>query len=219
MKYYASEVVKKAKSWKGCKESNGTHKQIIDTYNKHTPRARGYKVKYTDAWCATYVSAVSIDLGYEKIIPLECSCEKMIEKFKKIGCFVENENRVPKVGDICFYDWNDNGKGDNKGSADHVGIVVNVSRETFTVMEGNFDNQVKERVLKINAKYLRGFGVPKYNSEPSETVSEPSEDFEVTPAIKELAKEIIAGKWGNGSERYERIENATQKCVNEMVKV
>ena len=38
-------VLNQARAWIGCKESNGTHKQIIDVYNSHTPLARGYKVK------------------------------------------------------------------------------------------------------------------------------------------------------------------------------
>lgn len=204
----ASAFIRQAQAWKGRKESDGSHKQIIDVYNTFRPRPRNYKVQYTDEWCATFVSAVSIQLGYTDIIPPECSCERMIEQFRKLGVFVENENRVPNVGDIVFYDWNDSGKGDNKGWADHVGIVTNVSRETFTVLEGNHDNSVKERVVKINAKQLRGFAVPKYDKE----VSECSEGVDL------MAREVIAGKWGNGSERYERIRKAIQTRVNEIVK-
>ncbi len=63
MAKYASKVVEQAKAWLGYKESNGTHKTIIDVYNSHKPLARGYKVKYTDAWCATFVSAVAVKLG------------------------------------------------------------------------------------------------------------------------------------------------------------
>ena len=31
----------------GCKESDGSHKKIIDLYNSHTPLAQGYRMKYT----------------------------------------------------------------------------------------------------------------------------------------------------------------------------
>lgn len=172
----AKKFVDFAKTWKGKKESNGTHKEIIDVYNSFKPHPRGYKVKYTDAWCATFVSAVAVKLGYTDIIPPECSCRVMIEQFKKLGVFVENEKRTPAVGDIVFYDWQDDGKGDNKGNPDHVGIVTDVSRETFIALEGNYDNTVKERVLQINGKYIRGFATPRYTSE---TVSEGSEkDYE-----------------------------------------
>lgn len=168
---YASEVVKQAKAWLGKKEINGTHKEIIDVYNSHKPLARGYKVKYTDEWCSTFVSAVAIKLGYTDIIPTECGCEKHTLLFKKIGAWVENENRTPKAGDIIFYDWNDNGVGDDKGSADHVGIVEKVSGNTITVIEGNYNQSVARRTLKVNAKYIRGYGVPKYDKEPAKTTT------------------------------------------------
>lgn len=163
MSKYAENVIKQAKKWIGYKESNGKHKKIIDTYNAHKPLAQGYKVKYTDEWCATFVSAVAIALGYTDIIPTECSCQRMIERFKAKGIWVENENRTPKAGDIIFYDWDDNGTGNNKGFADHVGIVEKVSEKTITVIEGNYNESVKRRKIAVNGKYIRGYGVPKYD--------------------------------------------------------
>lgn len=165
MSKLASKVVNQAKAWLGKKESDGSHKEIIDVYNSHKPLARGYKVKYTDHWCATFVSAVSIKVGYTDIIPTECSCEKMIALFKKLGVWVENENRTPNAGDIIFYDWEDNGKGDNKGWSDHVGIVEKVQSGKITIIEGNYSNQVKRRTLSVNGKYIRGYAIPKYDKE------------------------------------------------------
>lgn len=162
---YASKVVEQAAAWIGKKESDGTHKDIINLYNSHRPLARGYAVKYTDSWCATFVSAVAIKLGYFDIIPTECSCQKMIELFKKIGCWRENEDYTPKAGDIIFYDWQDDGKGDNQGWSDHVGIVEKVSGGKITVIEGNYDDAVKRRSISVNGKYIRGYGVPKYDAE------------------------------------------------------
>ena len=162
---YAKTIVELAKSWIGRKESDGTHKYIIDIYNEHRPLARNYKVKYTDAWCATTVSALAIKCGFTDIIPTECSCQKMIELFKGIGSWVENENRTPKVGDIIFYDWDDSGSGDNQGWSDHVGIVEKVSGTTIAVIEGNYGDAVKRRTLHVNGKYIRGYGVPKYDVE------------------------------------------------------
>lgn len=168
MSKLAIKVIEQAKMWLGLKESDGSHKQIIDVYNAHKPLARGYAVKYTDAWCATFVSAVAIKLGYTDIIPTECSCTKMIELLKKIGAWVEDDAYVPKAGDIMFYDWDDSGKGDNTGSSDHVGIVEKVVGDTITVIEGNYSNSVKRRSIKVNGKTIRGYGVPKYDAETVE---------------------------------------------------
>lgn len=157
-----NKVIEQAKAWIGRKESDGSHKEIINIYNNHRPLARGYKVKYTDSWCATFVSAVAIKCGCTDVIPTECGCEQMIELFKKSGTWVENENRTPKPGDIIFYDWADNGVGDNKGYSDHVGIVESVSGGKITVIEGNYSDGVGRRVIAVNGKGIRGYGVPKY---------------------------------------------------------
>ena len=203
----ASGLIKQAQQWLGRKESDGSHKLIIDIYNKHKPLPRNYKVKYTDSWCATFISALAIQCQATDIIPKECSCEQMISLFKKKGVWVENENRTPKPGDIIFYDWQDSGQGDNKGWCDHVGIVEQVSGKTITVIEGNYSDAVKRRRIKVNAKTIRGYATPKYVAEYS---------------IDAIAKQVIQGKWGNGAERKRRLEaagydyDAIQLRVNEM---
>lgn len=163
MSYSRNTVVKQAQSWIGCKESDGSHKKIIDVYNSHKPLARGHKVKYTDSWCAAFVSAVSIKCGYTAIIPTECSCPQMIELFKDLGEWVENDAHKPSAGDIILYDWNDSGSGDNTGTPDHIGIVEKVSGNTITIIEGNKGDAVARRTIQVNGVTIRGYGVPKYD--------------------------------------------------------
>ena len=200
MAKYASEVVRQAQAWIGKKESNGTHKEIIDIYNSHKPLARGYKVKYTDSWCAVFVSAVAIKLGYTSIVPTECGCGKMIDLFKALGAWQEGRSYKPSAGDIIFYDWNDN------NSSDHVGIVEKVSGSVIAVIDGNKNNAVERRKISIGNKCIQGYGVPKYDKPIS--VSAPSKK---SVAIKEWQKAAIAdgfefpkygadGEWGRECE-------------------
>lgn len=158
------KVVSVAEGWNGRKEADGSHRVIIDTYNSHKPLARNYKVKYTDAWCATFGSAAAIVAGYTDIIPTECGCGQMIEAFQKLDRWVENDAYVPSPGDYVFYDWDDNGIGDCTGWPEHVGIVVSVSGSTIEVIEGNRGNAVGYRNLTVNGRYIRGYGVPDYAS-------------------------------------------------------
>ena len=169
----AINILNIARGWIGCKESNGSHKKIIDVYNNHKPLSRGYRVKYTDSWCATFISACAIKAGYTDIIPLECSCNQMIAKFKKMGRWTENDAHVPHVGDVIFYDWQDSGIGDNKGSSDHVGFVEKVKDGKITVIEGNKNDAVSRRVINVNGRYIRGFGCPAYETQTQATVSKP----------------------------------------------
>lgn len=160
----ANTILTIARGYLGCRESNGSHRQIIDLYNSHKPLSRGYKVKYTDSWCATFVSACAIKANYTDIIPTECSCNQMIRKFQSMGRWTEDDGHVPHLGDVIFYDWQDNGRGDNKGSSDHVGIVEKVENGKITVIEGNKNDSVSRRVLNVNGRYIRGFGCPAYDN-------------------------------------------------------
>lgn len=165
-----NELLNQARAWIGKKESNGSHKEIIDIYNGHKPLARGYKVKYTDSWCATFISALAIKCNCTDIIPTEASCGKMIELFKNIGCWQEDGNVTPNPGDIIFYDW------DKKdGWPEHVGIVESVSGNQITVIEGNKSDAVARRTIAVGNASIRGYGVPKYSGSNSQSTPKPSE--------------------------------------------
>lgn len=232
----ASNVIAQAKAWLGCKESDGSHKQIIDVYNSHKPLARGYAVKYTDAWCATFVSAVAIKVGYTDIIPTECGCNPMIELFKKLGAWEEKDDITPKPGYIIFYDWQDKGNGDNKGSSDHVGIVERVANGKVYIIEGNYSNSVKRRTLSVNGRYIRGYGVPKYDTETAskgevkaDTTAEKKEGCEVNLPIlkrgyvgasaKALQMLLVGNGYSCGNAGVDgHFGNDTEKAVKEYQK-
>ena len=208
---YAKDIVLLAQTWVGKKESDGSFKFIIDLYNTYKPHPRGYKLKYTDSWCAGTMSALAIKLGFTDIIPIECSCPQMIVKAKEMGIWVESDSYVPKAGDMILYDWHDNGKGDNTGNPDHIGLVESVTSGIIVIIEGNYNNAVGRRTVKVNERFIRGYITPKYDKEMIPTKS-----------ITTVAKEVLAGKWGNGAERKRRLEEAgynysdVQKKVNEL---
>lgn len=175
MSYSREKVVDLMRSWIGKRESNNSHREIIDIYNTIWPLPRGYKVKYSDSWCAATVSAAFHRLGYDDIFPMECGCNPMIAKAQEMGIWVEDDSYVPKPGDVILYDWQDNGVGDNKGGSEHVGIVENVIGKTISVIEGNHANSVKRRDIEINGRFIRGYITPKFDKNQNEvTIAKPS---------------------------------------------
>lgn len=187
----ATQLINQAKSWIGCKESDGSHKKIIDTYNAHSPLARNYKVKYTNSWCATFVSACAIKCGATDIIPTECSCGNMITLMKNKGIWIEDDNITPKAGDIIMYDWNK-----KDGWPEHVGIVEKVSGKTITVIEGNKSDAVGRRTISVGDASIRGYGRPKYkasstSSESSSTGSKITVDGEWGKDTTKLAQKVF----------------------------
>ena len=151
-----------AKGWLGFSEASGQHRLIVDLYNGKTPLPRNYKVAYTDAWCATFVSACAIKAGMANIIPRECSCWYQVEAWKQMEHWCENDAHTPQPGDIIYYDWQDSGAGDDTGVPDHVGIVEKISGSMITVIEGNKNDSVERRQIAINARYIRGYGLPDF---------------------------------------------------------
>lgn len=154
--------VKTAERFLGCKEEDGSHKKIIDLYNAHQPLAMDYEVQYTDSWCATFVSAVAISCDLTQIIPTECGCERQIALFQALGRWEESDSLIPLPGDLIYYDWNMEKKGECTGWADHVGIVVGTKWPFLKVIEGNYQDSVDHHYLLLNDVQIRGFARPDY---------------------------------------------------------
>lgn len=164
----------------GITEGSSKHLKIISIFNNSGLCTR-YKMTKKDSWCATTVSAAFIannmagEPGSGKLFEsVECSCGNMIALAKEQGIWVENDNYVPKVGDVVMYDWDDDGRGNDTGWPEHVGIVIDVAKDgdSFKVIEGNIKDTVGYRTMDVNGKFIRGFITPKYNKFATTKVNE-----------------------------------------------
>lgn len=202
--YSRNAVVNLIKSWEGKNIYDGSYKEIIDIYNRQKNPPRGLKMQYDWAWCAATYSALAISLGYEEIMPVEISCELLIEKAKSMGIWKEDDSYIPKLGDAILYDWDDTGYGDCSGWADHIGTVIYVNEAAgyMTVMEGNYSKSVKKRTISLNGRYIRGFITPRFNI-VGDAMPEPNQK-----SYETIAREVIIGIWGTGDERKKRLIDA-----------
>ncbi len=199
-------MVKTMESWVGCKKGDATHKKIVDTYNSMPkPYPRNVKMNYSSAWCACTVTACAItcNIGKDRF-PYECSCNTMISIAKTKGWWVEADNYIPKHGDLVMYDWDDSGKGDCVGQADHVGLVTFSDGSTFRVVEGNMGSASTcgTRTMKVNGRYIRGFICPPYVEEENaqKTVEKSDTDTKTTSTTNsstESAKSFDSALKGN----------------------
>ena len=200
-----------ARAWLGCGEADGSHRPIIDCYNSISPLPRGYRMLYTDPWCAAFVSAVGQKAGLGQLLFPECACDAMIALYREAGRFEERDDLVPKRGDVIFYDWEDSGYGDCRGSSDHVGIVLQLEGDVITVIEGNKSDQVGLRKLHVDSRYIRGYGRHYYLSladgaaehgreeSPAEAEPEP-------PIAREAAVSLPILRWGDKSEAVRALQ-------------
>lgn len=229
------KVVSTALAWLGTRENTAKHQEMLAIYNSQSPLPRGTRMLASWPWCAAFVSTVSLQCGLRDIMPTECGCPGMVRLYQELGRWVEDDAYIPSPGDVVFYDWQDTGYGDNVGHPDHVGIVLDCDGNKMTIIEGNCDNAVKTRSLAVNARFIRGFGIPDFASKadgenPSdgsaatspdegrqEEPAQPEKPAEVDQFITAKAREVIAGKWGNGQARKDALAAWFIKAVQDEV--
>ena len=154
-----------ALSYVGMQKGSTLHHYLIDQYNKIRPLPRAYEVSYKDDYCAAFVSSCAYQAGMSSIIFPECGCEEMIKLYQRAGRWEERDDYRPKIGDLLFYDWQDSGKGDDTGWADHVAVVVAVDANGYDTCEGNTSGgQVLKKRRSFDEQYTRGFALPDYAS-------------------------------------------------------
>ena len=182
--------VNKALSWVGTKEKSAGHKTIVADYNKACDKGR--RATISTLWCAVFVGACAEEtdnvLKDGVGVPVDYSCgtgsHSLLEKAKAAGIWVENDNYAPVKGDVIIYDWKDNGNPpEDITGHDHTGIVVE-GGNPFTVVEGNKNNAVGKRTVKVNQKYIRGFIVPKFSDEITPPAPTPTPPTPTTTTYK-----------------------------------
>lgn len=232
------KVVSTALAWMGTREYSAKHQEMLDIYNSQRPLPRGTRMLASWPWCAAFVSTVSLQCGLRDIMPTECGCPGMVRLYQELGRWVEDDAYVPSPADVVFYDWQDSATNyattDNIGHPDHVGIVLDCDGKNMTIIEGNNANAVNKRVLAVNDRFIRGYGCPDFASKadgaepqpapepapaptPQPEPEKPAVETTVDPFITAKAREVIAGKWGNGQARKDALAAWFIKAVQDEV--
>lgn len=228
------KLVEFAKSQIGYKET-GKNITKYSAYFEGTDFYNGSKgdgKTWGAEWCDIFVDYCFCNVfGMEEARQMLCQpkksagagCKYSAGYYKQAGRW----HTSPEVGDqIFFYVGND---------INHTGIVTKVADGKVFTVEGNADNAVKEHKFALDNKKIAGYGRPKWNEEantiadtapvkptPIPTTTQKPQN-EAKKSLDEIAREIIAGKWGNGTERQRRLTEAgydyaaAQKKVNEIL--
>lgn len=116
-------------------------------------------------WCAAFISTLGVETDNTGVIPKDTSCTSMMNWWKSKGQWHDqNSGYAPAPGDIQYFDW------DHSGDCDHVGLVIAVSGNTVTTIEGNTGNggpdstKVSQNQYSVTDSDIRGWGHPTYGS-------------------------------------------------------
>lgn len=167
------------------------------------------------AWCDMFVDyCFHKAFGHENALSLLCQPEKSAgagctysaQYFRNKGQFYTSG---PKPGDQIFF-------GTSVSNCTHTGIVEKVDSSKVYTIEGNTSDMVARRSYALGASNIVGYGRPKFDTEDSSAATQPSAGSSssssststATKTVDELAKEVIDGKWGNGTDRKTRLTAA-----------
>ena len=194
------KIIDCAKSYLGVIEGSSKHHEIVNIYNTIKPLPFGYKVTYYDAWCATFVCAMAQKAGVIKYIYPTCSCPEMVNMYKKNKRFSKAmKNAV--AGNFIIYSFSKN------GVAEHVGIIEENNGGILKVIEGNRNDKVAYRTIKYNDSVVMGFCI---NNFPTDNRNKPVIN---SSQLDSVAMSVIAGRYGNGKDRKEKLEKAGYNCL------
>lgn len=88
-------------------------------------------------------------------------------------------------------------------------VIILVCEKVFwgmiTAIEGNRGEKVDRRVSALGWGYIRGYVAPRYEKAVTGTGENPSTGKK---SVEIVAREVLAGKWGNGEDRKKRLQDA-----------
>ena len=154
---------------------------------------------------------------------LVCNAENFIESAKNQGLKI---SKTPTLGGIMV--WQKGSTLNGYDGAGHVEVVEQINSDGSIVCSSSGYNGWAFRVstrTNSNGRWGQPSGY-KFRGciiNPSIKTSKPTQTAKPTKSVEEVAKEVLAGKWGNGDDRKNRLKaagydyNAVQKKVNELV--
>lgn len=103
-------------------------------------------------------------------MPNNADCSVWVSALRAKELFYLSSERVPKAGDLIFFDQEQDGR------VDGVGLVEKQEDITVTVIEGDSNNQVERNTYDLFDKRIVGYGVPGMVEAP--TTENTTEDTE-----------------------------------------
>ena len=150
----AQNVVSVAKSQLGYKESERNFEIDQDGIRRGITRyGQWYGNPYGD-WSSMFVS-FCLEYGGAKDVPYNAGAQAMLLEWKEAGMFESSQDYSPKVGNLVFISNNGN------KTADAVAIITKTNANSFVVIQGDYENEVKEVTYSLNGEKVLGYGVLK----------------------------------------------------------
>ena len=168
----SQNVVSVAKSQLGYKEST-LNFEVDENSVRHgiTRYGQWYNNPYGE-WSSMFVS-FCLEYGGASDVPFSAGAESMRLEWNKAGLYKSAKDYSPKIGNIVFL--NSNGK----STADSVAIITEIKDNSFVVIQGDYENEVKEVTYSLNGEKIVGYGLLPETSSVAAFVETPNDAVSV----------------------------------------
>ena len=148
-------------------------------------------------WCfiTSFGAETGVAMLYQPKKGTGAGCPFSAGFFKNNKAFYQ----TPNVGDQIFFG--------SSGDEYHTGIVYKVTSAYVYTVEGNTgggSGHVQKKQYSRGNSNISGYGRPKWSLVKSTGGSA----AQTKKGVTEIAKEVIAGKWGNGTARVNALKKA-----------
>lgn len=206
----ADKVIQTAIGEIGYKETGKNHTKYAEYIDQNFPEFYNGEKSWPGGgaeWCDLFVdycvlrnSSDEAEAEYVLCQPKKSAgagCKESYDYYKKAG----RTGSEPRLGAQIYF-------GSDKPK--HTGLVVNITADSVITVEGNTEDQVKKHTYKKTSSKIYGYGYPRYAEAAEEPAPQPEPEKPTAPekTTEEIAKEVIAGKWGNNPERKQRLTEA-----------
>ena len=193
VKEAVNKVITLASNEVGYVPSNGKHTKYAQFLDSLGDFYNGKKDGYD--WCDVF-----FDYLFVKSFGEEIGRKMLYQPKKSLGAGVGfsanyyKENKaftpLPQIGSQIFF------------GNDHTGLVVDFDSTYVYTIEGNVgggNGRVLRKSYSRKDRTITGYGIPNWG-----LVVDVNDKKDITT----IAEEVIAGKWGNGSDRKKKLEAA-----------
>lgn len=211
----ADRVIELARSQVGVTEYPPNSNNVLyNTYYYGHPVQDGIPKGSKYPWCVTFIQWLF--KSEPTTLMKTASCSTLLNWCRKNGMIVNK----PQIGDLCFMKFDD----DPRYPAGHIGIVDKAKGakdvyniEGNTSQKGSQDNGGAVLRKHRTGKCIVAYARPKYQQGTITNITNHKSN-------EEIAAEVIAGKWGIGNDRRQRLSAAgynykeIQSLVNKILK-
>lgn len=142
-----TKVLKVAENWIGAEEPDARYKEIIEVFESSGKKYDGQGC--CEFVCSCFIKALGLTRA-KALIPIINYAEAQSKMWDN-----KRKTKLPTIGGIVYFGF----------PVNHVELIVDVDKTTFTTIDGNANHRVVKRCRNIKDPNINSFILPDYKAD------------------------------------------------------